>query len=153
MARGDTMRRPEEAEAPVQRGIDLSQLRPSIRQDIGQEMSRERQVASRAIREVANIMERDIRQSGNSEYRRAWSETLGRMMRLPNLFDNAEVQYAYNQRQEIYSLRVTLDNRPRILTLQLGEDFTQLSMTDLQGNVLAMARQEDGRGIRFTATQ
>jgi hypothetical protein len=146
------MMRPEEAEAPTTR-MDLSQLRPSIRRDIGQELGRDRQVASRAIRDVANLMERDIRQSGNSEYRRAWSETLGRMMRLPNLFDSADVKFGYDQRQRIYSLRVTLDNRPRILTLRLGEDFTELSMADLQGNVLAMARQEDGRGIRFTATQ
>ena len=65
------------------------------------------------------------------------------------LFDNCKVQYAYNQRQKIYSVSVTLDGRPRILTVRVGEKFTELSLADLEGNILEVVRQDDGKGIRF----
>jgi len=70
----------------------------------------------------------------------------------PDLFKNCKVQYAYNQRQKLYSVKVNLDGRPRILTLRVGENFTELSLADLEGNVLEVARQEDGKGVTFTAT-
>lgn len=69
----------------------------------------------------------------------------------PDLFKNAKVQYAYNQRQKIYSIRVMLDNRPRIITVRVGEKFTELSLADKDGNVLEVARQEDGKGMTFSA--
>jgi hypothetical protein len=69
---------------------------------------------------------------------------------IPDLFKNAKIQYAYNQRQKIYSMRVILDNRPRIITLRIGENFTELSLADLDGRVLELARQEDGRGVEFS---
>ena len=68
----------------------------------------------------------------------------------PDLFKNCQVQYAYNQRQKIYSIKVNLDNRPRIITVRVGVDFTELSLADLQGNVLEVLRQEDGRGLSCT---
>jgi len=68
----------------------------------------------------------------------------------PDLFKNCQVQYAYNQRQKIYSIKVNLDNRPRIITVRVGENFTELSLADLQGNVLEVLRQEDGGGLSFT---
>jgi len=68
----------------------------------------------------------------------------------PDLFKNCQVQYAYNQRQKIYSIKVNLDNRPRIITVRVGEDFTELSLADLKGNVLEVLRQEDGKGLSFT---
>ena len=68
----------------------------------------------------------------------------------PDHFKNCQVQYAYNQRQKIYSIKVNLDNRPRIITVRVGVDFTELSLADLQGNVLEVLRQEDGRGLSFT---
>ncbi len=69
---------------------------------------------------------------------------------IPDLFKNAQMQYAYNQRQKIYSMKVLLDNRPRIITMRIGEDFTELSIADQKGNVLEVLRQEDGKGITFS---
>lgn len=63
------------------------------------------------------------------------------------VFENCKVQYAYNQRQKIYSISTNLDNRPRIITVRVGEDFTELSLADKGGNVLEMLRQQDGRGV------
>ena len=68
---------------------------------------------------------------------------------IPDLFSKAKFQYAFNQRQKIYSVKVELDNRPRILTVRIGENFTELSLCDLDGNVLEVAREEDGRGVTF----
>lgn len=65
----------------------------------------------------------------------------------PDLFKDCEIQHAYNQRQKIYSIKVMLDNRPRIITVRMGEDFTELSLADQEGNVLEVLRQEDGEGI------
>jgi len=68
----------------------------------------------------------------------------------PDLFKNCQVQYAYNQRQKIYSIKVNLDNRPRIITVRVGENFTELSLADQQGNVLEVLKQEDGKGLSFS---
>jgi len=67
-----------------------------------------------------------------------------------DLFKNCKVQYAYNQRQKIYSVKVILDNRPRIITVRVGDDFTELSLADQEGNLLEVVRQENGKGINFT---
>ncbi len=69
---------------------------------------------------------------------------------IPDLFKNAQMQYAYNQRQKIYSMKVVLDNRPRIITMRIGDDFTELSIADAKGNVLEVLRQEEGKGITFS---
>ena len=69
---------------------------------------------------------------------------------IKDLFKNAKVQYAYNQRQKIYSVKVMLDNRPRILTLRVGDDFTELSLADKEGKILEVLREEDGKGVTFT---
>lgn len=71
----------------------------------------------------------------------------------PDLFKNCKVQYGYNQRQKIYSVKVTLDGRPRILTLRVGDDFSELSLSDLEGNVLEMVREEDGKGITLSTAE
>jgi len=68
----------------------------------------------------------------------------------PDLFKNCKVQYAYNQRQKIYSVKVMLDNRPRIITVRVGADFTELSLADQDGNLLEVVRQQDGSGVSFT---
>jgi hypothetical protein len=68
----------------------------------------------------------------------------------PDLFKNCKVQYAYNQRQKIYSVKVILDNRPRIITVRVGDDFTELSLADQEGNLLEVVRQENGKGINYT---
>ncbi|MBI5047108.1 hypothetical protein HZC07_05265 [Candidatus Micrarchaeota archaeon] len=69
---------------------------------------------------------------------------------IADLFKNCKVQYAYNQRQKIYSATVMLDNRPRIVTLRVGENFTELSLADQKGNILEIVRQEEGKGIEIS---
>ena len=67
-----------------------------------------------------------------------------------DLFKNCKVQYAYSQKQKIYSVKVMLDNRPRVITVRVGDDFTELSLADQEGNLLEVVRQENGKGINFT---
>ena len=71
---------------------------------------------------------------------------------IEDLFKNAKVQYAYNQRQKIYSVKVMLDNRPRILTLRVGDNFTELSLADQKGKVLEVLREEDGKGVTVSVS-
>ena len=68
----------------------------------------------------------------------------------PDLFKNCKVQYAYDQKQKIYSVKVMLDNRPRIITVRVGDDFTELSLSDQDGHLLEVVRQENGKGVNFT---
>ena len=67
----------------------------------------------------------------------------------PDLFKNCKVEYGYNQRQKVYSVKVMLDGRPRIMTVRVGDSFTELSLADKDGNVLEVLRQEDGKGVSF----
>ena len=67
-----------------------------------------------------------------------------------DLFKNCQMEYGYNQRQKIYSIKVMLDGRPRIITVRVGDSFTELSLADKNGNVLEVLRQDDGKGISFT---
>jgi hypothetical protein len=69
-----------------------------------------------------------------------------------DIFKNCKVEYGYNQRQKIYSIKVMLDNRPRIITIRTGEAFTEVSLADLKGNILEVLRQEDGKGVSFSKT-
>ena len=70
-----------------------------------------------------------------------------------DVFKNCKVEYGYNQRQKIYSIKVMLDNRPRIITVRAGEKFTEVSLSDQKGNVLEVLRQEDGKGVNFSKTK
>jgi hypothetical protein len=68
------------------------------------------------------------------------------------LYKGCKVEYGYNQRQKIYSIKVMLDNRPRIITVRVGENFTEMSLADQKGNVLEVLRQDEGKGISFSKT-
>ena len=68
----------------------------------------------------------------------------------PDLLKNCKVEYGYNQRQRIYSIKVMLDNRPRIITVRIGDNFTELSLADKDGNVIEIGRQEDGKGFAYS---
>ncbi|MFH0737626.1 MAG: hypothetical protein V1827_03650 [Candidatus Micrarchaeota archaeon] len=70
----------------------------------------------------------------------------------PDLFKNCKAEYGYNQRQKIYSVKVVLDGRPRIITVRVGDSFTELSLADAKGNILEILRQEDGSGVTFNKT-
>ena len=87
------------------------------------------------------------------EIKKLWAESeLKRALvgeGIPDLFKNCKVQYGYNQQQQIYSVTVMLDNRPRIITLRVGKDFTELSLANKDGDILEMARQEEEKGATF----
>lgn len=72
------------------------------------------------------------------------------MMGKDDLFKNCKVEYGYNQRQKIYSIKVMLDGRPRIITVRVGENFTEMSLADKDGNILEVLRQDDNKGISFS---
>jgi len=71
---------------------------------------------------------------------------------IPDLFKNAKMQYEFDGRERVYSVKVTLDNRPRIITMRIGENFTELSISDLGGNPIEILRQEEGKGVTFSKT-
>ncbi len=76
--------------------------------------------------------------------------SLALMMSRQDLFKGCKVEYGYNQRQKIYSIKVLLDGRPRIITIRVGETFTEMSLADKEGNVLEVLRQDDAKGISFS---
>ena len=65
------------------------------------------------------------------------------------LFRDCKTQYAYDKKEKIYTVMVTLDNRPRILTFRVGDNFTEISIANRNGDVLEVLRQE-GNDIRLT---
>jgi hypothetical protein len=78
--------------------------------------------------------------------------SLASLMNRSGLYKGCKVEYGYNQRQRIYSIQVALDNRPRIITVRVGENFTEMSLADQDGNVLEVLRQDDGKGVSFSKT-
>lgn len=62
-------------------------------------------------------------------------------------FKNCKVQYAYDKKQKIYSVLVMLDKKLRVVTLRVGDKFTELSLSDRNGNVLELLRQDEGKGV------
>jgi|GEM_PF-1130183 hypothetical protein len=65
----------------------------------------------------------------------------------PQDFRNCKVQYAYDRKQKMYSVLVMLNKQLRVVTLRMGDKFTELSLSDRDGNVLEMLRQEEGKGV------
>jgi hypothetical protein len=78
------------------------------------------------------------------------SSSLATLMGKTDIYKGCKVEYGYNQRQKIYSIKVMLDNRPRIITVRVGESFTEMSLADQKGNVLEILRQDDAKGISFS---
>ncbi len=69
-----------------------------------------------------------------------------------DLFKNCKTQYAYDKNVKIYTVMVTLDNRPRILTFRVGDNFTEISIANKNGDVLEILRQE-GKNINLTKSE
>lgn len=148
----EEVRTGEAMRPPVQRPslAQITPVREQVRETISQatRSSQIMQLYRRAFTHLSGPLQRDPTIS-----RQLRDSQLARFTKIENLFDNAQVQYAYNQRQQIYSMSVMLDNRPRILTLRVGENFTELSLADRKGNVLEMLREEDGRGVTFNRAE
>lgn len=151
-------RAPEEAQVgetvrPPEQRLSLAQITPvrqQVRERVG-EATRSRQIMQlyqSAYEHLSAPLERDPGMS-----RELRDSQLARFTKIEDLFDSAQIQYAYNQRQNIYSMSVMLDNRPRIITLRVGQDFTELSLADQHGNVLEVMREDDGKGVTFNRAQ
>lgn len=65
-----------------------------------------------------------------------------------DLFKNCAVQYAYDNKQKIYSVLVHLDGRPRIITFRVGDEFAEVSLADKKGELLEVLTQK-GNTISF----
>lgn len=59
-------------------------------------------------------------------------------------FENAKIQYAYDDKHKIYSMVVWLNKKPRILTFRVGGELVEASISDLKGNVLEVLSHENG---------
>lgn len=66
-----------------------------------------------------------------------------------DLFANASIKYAYDEKTKIYSMVVWLNKQPRILTFRVGSDLVEISIADLNGNVLEVLSHENGK-LKFT---
>ncbi len=69
-----------------------------------------------------------------------------------DLFKNCKTQYAYDKKEKIYTVMVTLDNRPRIMTFRVGDNYTEISIANKKGDVLEILRQE-GSNITLSRTE
>lgn len=69
-----------------------------------------------------------------------------------DLFKNCKTQYAYDKKEKIYTVMVTLDNRPRIMTFRVGNNYTEISIANKKGEVLEILRQE-GSNITLSRTE
>lgn len=66
----------------------------------------------------------------------------------PKYFKGCKIQYAYDKNQDIFSVKINLNNKPRILTARAGRNFMELSITDTSGNVREVLRQ-DGSTLSY----
>ncbi|MEM4359067.1 MAG: hypothetical protein QXT45_00880 [Candidatus Bilamarchaeaceae archaeon] len=65
-----------------------------------------------------------------------------------DLFKNCKVQYAYDNKQKIYSVLVYLEGRPRIITFRVGDEFAEISLANRDGELLEVLTQK-GNTITF----
>lgn len=72
-------------------------------------------------------------------------EKMKNQSEIAKIFKNAKVQYSKDPKQNIYSVKITLNNKPRIITVRVGDSFTELSLADQEGNVLEMLREDNGK--------
>jgi hypothetical protein len=63
-------------------------------------------------------------------------------------FKGASVQYAYDKKQQIYSVSANLDGKPYILSLRIGPESMEMMLTDRQGNIVEHVAQT-GSDIKF----
>lgn len=63
----------------------------------------------------------------------------------PSIFKGCKVQYSFDNNEKVYSVKVFLEGKPRIMTLRVGADFTELSLADLNGKLLEILREKKGK--------
>lgn len=63
-------------------------------------------------------------------------------------FKGAGVQYAYDKKQQIYSVSANLNGKPYILSLRIGPDSMEMMLTDKEGNIIEHVAQMES-DIKF----
>lgn len=63
---------------------------------------------------------------------------------LVSLIKGSKFEYAYDKSRKIYSVKVSLNKKPRLLTMIVGTNYLEFSLADLNGNVLEILRQQGG---------
>lgn len=140
-------------EQPPPKVRDLSQIRPVIRAEVSQQAKNAGQVFKFAMSGfMATTPGLESRLEGDkSQLLKLFK--VGTGLRSQDIFKNCQVQYGYNQRQKIYSIKAILDSRPRIITIRVGQDFTEVSLADKNNEkILETLRQQDGKGVTFSKT-
>lgn len=49
-------------------------------------------------------------------------------------FKNCDVKYAYDKNNKVYSVKVMFKGKPMILTMRVGQDIMDMTLTDMDGN-------------------
>ncbi|MDD5171456.1 MAG: hypothetical protein PHF60_00275 [Candidatus ainarchaeum sp.] len=152
---------PAEAIAPpvqAPKQIDLSRLRPTVRREVEAGVTRQSEAAMKVaaifVQTAGSFMKasrriEDEMGGADSQILRFYKTTQANP---EDIFKDCKVQYAYNQRQKIYSISAMLEGRPRIITIRVGDNFTELSLADQKNNnkILEVLRQDDGKGVTFS---
>jgi len=65
-------------------------------------------------------------------------------------FKGCKSQYAYDKDSQIYTMKVMFKGKPVIITVRIGKELTDLTVTDLEGNILEYMGQ---KGDKFQYTK
>ena len=64
-------------------------------------------------------------------------------------FKGCDVQYAYGKDSQVYSMKVNFKGKPMILTVRVGKDIMDMTLTDMNGKVMEYIGQK-GDKVEFT---
>ncbi len=70
---------------------------------------------------------------------------IGRLIKNPETFRNADVKYAYNEEKEVYSAIITIRGKKYILSLEVDSKETKLLLTNLEGKTIEFITQKDDK--------
>ena len=48
-------------------------------------------------------------------------------------FKNSEIKYVYDNENKVYSVKVMFKGKPMILTMRVGKDVMDMTLTDMSG--------------------
>ena len=68
------------------------------------------------------------------------------------ILKSAKTEYAYDNKQKIYSAKFFINDKARILTMRLGKGFVEFSLADESGRVMEILKQE-GNLVEFYQTK
>ncbi len=66
----------------------------------------------------------------------------------PTLFNNAMVRFGRNRDEQTYTVSALIDGQTHIVTLRIGNNFTELSLAQTDGTLIEVLREENG-SVRF----